>query len=140
MNFKNSQSNSLKTISECVDSDRIYVLEFNPVDKAIFITNVRMDQSEIDTVVKSNGKINGMSEILDSQNQFNRKNFSLFNISNIEKCEAKQNLNEKILTLEVPNQEVINENFLDEINGNHLRQSFYEINQKYYNQNFISNK
>lgn len=129
MNSKNTQLKSLKTISECVDTDSIYVLEFDPVDHVFLLSNIKIDQSEIDTVVKSKDKVNGMSDILDSQSQFKSKNYILNNISKIEQRNRKQTLSENMMTLEVPSTQINKENYFD-IDSNIQRKNFFEINQK----------
>lgn len=115
---------TIKTISECVDSENIYLLEYDSIDNIFLISNIKINHSEIDTVVKSGFQINGMSEILDSKRQFISKTNILNSFQNFEILEAQKTLDEDILSLKIPNELKINEIVLKDngfiaINQNH---------------------
>lgn len=133
MTSKSFNLNNVKTISECVDTENVYFLEYDSIENVFLISNLKIDQSEIDTVVKSKFQINGMSEILDSQKQFLPQTYILTNAQHFENFHIQKTLDDKILKLKVSSELITNDNFLKDYGSNILKQEFIAINQ---NQSF----
>ncbi|CAF0804397.1 unnamed protein product [Brachionus calyciflorus] len=109
-------SECLKTISGSIDSENYFTLAFNLSDDQKILSKraEKIDQSEIDTLVKTRGQINAMSDILDSQNEFRPKEMVLNDTKNFVIDEQLAELEKMVSSVERKKSNINRANQIDQ--------------------------